>query len=349
MTGVPAPKTQFKTAALDVLDDQLDRGVLPYFQRNRDVLTEFTQIVAQLNREFFYKKLQQRVKDKLNYLHKIDTNSTPLVDEFGRSTYFYSNIGPYKILLYQPGTPTFFSSINEDSDLVATHDNCQQNGPILGMSCGCFLADFITHLSCTYQRYCVEEFLDTHNFYPKVYERSLEECLKMFVDEDRDAHGRLLEMRHILLNIGGEHEVKSEHLELYFYAKDIEVYRGRLNETIALSQQADLLDISDVDKSRIFNYRHKCSTYQQPEIHLQVSSSVGQRKLGFIKSTSWGIIREKILKKNGIFEDPNLSRGQLSNEISSLENRIQEPLKTKPIHGNATKDANRKPKNCPLM
>ena len=349
MADFPSPKSRFRRAAFAILEERLDHEVLPYFQKNRDVLSEFTQVAAQLNREFFYKRLQQRVKDNLNYLHKINTNSTPLVDEFGRSTYFYSNIGPYKILLYQPGTPTFFSSINEGSDLVAIHDNCQQNGPILGMSCGCFLADFITNLSSMYQRYCVKKLLDAHNFHPDIYERSLEECLKTFVDEDRDAHGRLLEMKHILLNIGGKHEVKSEHLELYFYAKDIEVYRGCLMETITPAQVTDLSDISDVDKSNIFDYRRNCSTYQQPEIHLQLSLSVSQRKLNFIKSTSWDIIREKILTKNGIFEDPNSSRYKIWNEIDSLENRIRELLETERTAGKYIGTRKPKHKKCPVM
>ena len=154
------------------------------------------------------------------------------------------------------------------------------------MSCGTFLADFVTDLSWTYQKNCLGQALDAHDFCPRVYETSVETCLKMFVDETRDAHGRLLGMKHTLLTIGGEHEIKSEHLEFYFYAKDVEVYRGRTGEKTTVAEKIDLLDVSDVSVSQILKHRRQFSIYQQTENVLQVAAPSGKKKLNFIKSSS---------------------------------------------------------------
>ena len=325
MTKNLKARALWQSATLRIINGELERDQLRYIKNNNDVLTQLTQTIAILNREHFYQRLQQRVKDNLGFLHKISSTSTPLVDELGRSTYFYVNIGPYKILVYQPGTPTFFSNIQEGSDLVVTHDSCQQNGPILGMSCGCFLADFAIHLSCTYQKQCLERSRDGHDFHPEAYEASLETCLKMFVDEDRVAHGRLLEMKDILLNIGGQYEVKSEELEFYFYAKDIEVYRGRVGGATTEAKKSDTLDVSDIDCEQILVHRRQCNPYQQTENHLQIRTSGSNRRVEFIKSLPWSIIRENILVKNGIFEDPNSARNEVKNKINTIENEIQQP------------------------
>lgn len=323
MTTDLKARSRWQSATLRIINGELEHGHLPYIKSNKDLLGQLTQAIASLNREYFYQRLQQRVKDNLGFLHKINSNSTSLVDEFGRSTYFYVNIGPYKVLIYQPGTPTFFSNIQEGSDLVVTHDSCQQNGPILGTSCGCFLADFATQLSCTYQKQCLEKLLDGHDFHPDAYEASLETCLKMFVDEDRDAHGRLLEIKHTLLNIGGEYEVKSEQLEFYFYAKDIEVYLGRVKDASADAEKTDISDVSAINRAQLLMYRDQCNPYQQTENHPQIAMSGSKRKVNFIKSSCWNIIREKILTKNGIFEDPDVARNDLADKIASIEKEIQ--------------------------
>jgi hypothetical protein len=50
----------------------------------------------------------------------------------------------------------------------------------------------------------------------------------MVVDEDRVAHGRHIEIENILLNVGGQYEVTSKRLKLYFYPNNIEVSCSRI-------------------------------------------------------------------------------------------------------------------------
>ena len=317
-------KAQWKSAVINLVSGEMEENKLPLIKKNRDTVTEFTQVITALNRDYFYKRLKQRVTNKINFLHQIELNQSLLVDEWGRTTSFYVIIGPYKIMLYQPGTPTFFSSIDKNSDLVATHDSCQQNGPILGMGCGCFLADFVTHLSSNYQLKCTEMSLDSHNFHPSIYESSLEESLKIFADEDCNAHGRLIEMKNALMNISGVHEVKSENIERYFYAKDIEVYRVSMVDHRNSQSTLDYSDITANDFKKILHHRHQCSTYQQIDRHLQVASRISKSKIEFINSDIWQKMKEQILVKNGIFEIPEQARGEIRGKFNSIEESIRQ-------------------------
>ncbi|CAF0744084.1 unnamed protein product [Adineta steineri] len=105
---------------------------------------------------------------------------------------------------------------------------------------------------------------DTHDFHLQIYEASLETCLQMFVDEDRDAHGRLIEMKNILLNIDDQYELICKRLKLYFYAKDIEAFYGRIGETTpTVIENMNLSDITDVQFHQILQHRRGCSTYKK--------------------------------------------------------------------------------------
>jgi hypothetical protein len=330
MTEHSAAAARWRSAMVRVANGALEQKQLAGIRNNRDIITPLTQLLTAINKEFFYRKLQDRVKDNLGFLHQIDSSMTSLVDEFGRSTHFYTNIGPYKILVYQPGTPTFLSSVKEGSDLVATYDSCQQNGPILGMSCACFLADFATHLSYTYQQNCARERLDAHDFHATVYETSLEMGLKMFIDEDQDARGRLLEMKNVLLNISSEHQVPAKQLEFYFYAKDIEAYRGRVGNAITpTTDKTDLCNLFNINVAQIAKHRRQSSTYKQTDDYFEILLGSERRKMDFIKSSSWRVIREKILNENAIFEDLNSARNQLSSDMDTVEKEIQQSYQCK--------------------
>ncbi|CAF1108322.1 unnamed protein product [Rotaria sordida] len=310
------------TSILTGLQHELCNNQISVVKKNHLTLQRLTNFIAELNCDFFHEKLKDRLRDNINFLHVIPTSLEPLTDDWGRCTYFFSIIGTYKLLIYQPGTPTFLSSIKKDCDLVAIHDNCQQNGAILGMGCACFLADFATYLCCLYQENCFKMKLDSSNFHPNVYEISLETCLQKFVDEDRDAHGRLIEIKDLLLNLSGKDEVKYEIYQPYFYAKDIEVLRGeKQNITTNFYKK-----ISDEEFISILEKRDDCRTYQHIENYFNDNSSNVKQCLFFLKSEPWKIIRDILMSKNGIFRDPILARRWLTMTFDVFEQQLQSSI-----------------------
>ncbi|CAF2529073.1 unnamed protein product [Rotaria sp. Silwood2] len=300
------------------LQEELSNTQTSVVKKNHLVLQQLTNFVAELNCDFFNEKLKDRLKDNINFLHVIPTSSNPLTDEWGRCTYFFAIIGTFKLLIYQPGTPTFISSVEKDSDLVAIHDNCQQNGAILGMGCACFLADFVTYLCSLYQENCTKMKLDSSNFHPSAYKISLETCLQKFVDEDRDSHGRLIEMKDLLLNLGGKNEIKYESFQPYFYAKDIEVLRGE--KPILTSHFYKQL--SNGEFTSILEKRDYCRTYQHIEKYFHDNSSSIEQCLNFLKSEPWKIIHDTLMNKNGIFKDPILARRWLTITFDIFEQQL---------------------------
>ncbi|CAF3519848.1 unnamed protein product [Rotaria sp. Silwood1] len=300
------------------LQEELSNTQTSVVKKNRLILQQLTKFVAELNCDFFHEKLKDRLKDNINFLHIIPISSNPLTDDWGRCTYFFAIIGTFKLLIYQPGTPTFISSVEKDSDLVAIHDNCQQNGAILGMGCASFLADFVTYLCCLYQENCSKMKLDSSNFHPIAYKISLETCLQKFVDEDRDAHGRLIEMKDLLLNLGGKNEIKYESFQPYFYAKDIEVLRGeKPNLTPNFYKQ-----LSNGEFTSILEKRDYCRTYQRIENYFDDNSSSIEQGLHFLKSEPWKIIHDTLMNKNGIFKDSILARRWLTITFDVFEQQL---------------------------
>lgn len=307
------------SSILSGIQEELWNMETSIIRKNQFILQQLTNFTAELNCEFFYEKVRERVNENINFLHVLPISSNPLADHWGRSTYFFAMLGTFKLLIYQPGTPTFISSVTKDSDLVAHHDNCQQNGPILGMGCACFLADFVTCLCRLYQENCSKMKLDSSNFHPNAYEASLETCLQTFVDEDRDAHGRLIEMKDHLLSLGGQKEIKHELFQPYFYAKDIAILRAQKQD----SAENLYRPMSSKEFKTILEKRNNDRTYQHLENYFDDDRLNVEQGLSFLKSEPWKIIRENLLKKNGIFKDLTLARRWLNITFDLFEEQLQ--------------------------
>ena len=326
------------SSILTGLQDELWNTETTIVKNNHRILQRLTNFVAELNRDFFYEQLKSRLTDNINFLHVISTLSKPLIDDWGRCTYFFAIIGTHKLLIYQPGTPTFISGVQKDCDLVTFHDNCQQNGAVLGMGCASFLADFVTHLCSLYQEHCSKMKLDSSNFHPNAYKISLEACLQKFVDEDRDAHGRLIEMKGLLLNLGGGNEIKYELYQSYFYAKDIEILRGEKQTNIPKC-------VSNEELSFILEKRRSCCTYPNIECYFDKTSPNIEQDLDFLKSEPWIIIRDTLMTKNGIFKDSTLARRWLSITFELFEQQLQSSILTS---SNATSTTNDDNNSCDI-
>jgi hypothetical protein len=70
----------------------------------------------------------------------------PFIDVFGRVTYLYIVLGGIQFPIYQPGSVMFETGVNANTESSVVHGGSQQNGPILGNGCACFLAKFLCSL-----------------------------------------------------------------------------------------------------------------------------------------------------------------------------------------------------------
>ena len=75
----------------------------------------------------------------------------PIVDSYGRVTYFYIKLADKNVPIYQPGTIMFECGVVSDSELAVEAHGSQQNGAILGNGCAVFLCKFLTRLVIRYE------------------------------------------------------------------------------------------------------------------------------------------------------------------------------------------------------
>ena len=86
----------------------------------------------------------------------IKESKEPILDSFGRVTFFHVEMGDEKLPIYQPGSVMFESAVKSDSEIVVKTANGQQNGAILGNGCAIFLAKFLTKLVQKYNCLCAD-------------------------------------------------------------------------------------------------------------------------------------------------------------------------------------------------
>lgn len=96
------------------------------------------------------------------FINQVNTRKgeKPIVDSYGRVTYYYARLGDKKIPVYQPGTIMFECGVISDSSLKVEAHGSQQNGAILGNGCAIFLCKFIARLIMTYIAACDEFGID---------------------------------------------------------------------------------------------------------------------------------------------------------------------------------------------
>ena len=116
---------------------------------NRQVVQEISQPIAQANCQFFKDKQNEKLEEALrSYIYVVDTSKgeQPMVDNYGRVTYYYACLGDQAFPVYQPGTIMFECGVVNNADLAVTHGGSQQNGAILGNGCAIFLCKFTASL-----------------------------------------------------------------------------------------------------------------------------------------------------------------------------------------------------------
>ena len=125
---------------------------------NKYIILFISKAIAKANRALFKDKLlnefYKSATKEFKYLIFCDKeHELPIIDQFGRITYFKFRIGGMSIPLYQPGTIMFETGM-KDGDFKVFHNNAQQNGPILGNGCALFLARVLAKLNKKYNKYC---------------------------------------------------------------------------------------------------------------------------------------------------------------------------------------------------
>ena len=87
---------------------------------NRQMVQAMSQPIALVNKEFFKQKLADKLDEELQpYINQVNTRKgeKPIVDSYGRVTYYYARLGDKKIPVYQPGTIMFECGVISDSSL----------------------------------------------------------------------------------------------------------------------------------------------------------------------------------------------------------------------------------------
>ena len=95
----------------------------------------------------------------------------------------------------------FYSGVKNSCPLEVFHNNCGQNGPVLGMGCSLFLARFLANLAYIYDDMAKAENYKDDEFIPHVYKDALLKCLRAYSKEDSEEHGRLKELQRMLCDI----------------------------------------------------------------------------------------------------------------------------------------------------
>ena len=94
--------------------------------RNKKIIEFFSKPISQVNRQFFTMKLNDKLAPELRPLvQEISDDNTPLVDSFGRTTFFFINLGGIPLPVYQPGSIMFETAIKANSDLSVIHGGSQ--------------------------------------------------------------------------------------------------------------------------------------------------------------------------------------------------------------------------------
>ena len=164
-----------------------------------------SQPIALVNKEFFKQKLKDKLDPELQeYIKSINTRKgeKPIVDNYGRVTYYYAQLGDKKVPVYQPGTIMFECGVVADSDLAVEAHGSQQNGAILGNGCAVFLCKFMARLIQCYEATSLDNEIDyTGPVHQECYKMSLTKTLQQCCLEDVKEHGRLLALKDILASL----------------------------------------------------------------------------------------------------------------------------------------------------
>ena len=88
---------------------------------NKSMVQAMSQPIALVNKEFFKQKLMDKLDPELQpYIKSVNTRKgeKPIVDNYGRVTYYYAELGDKRVPVYQPGTIMFECGVVSESDLV---------------------------------------------------------------------------------------------------------------------------------------------------------------------------------------------------------------------------------------
>lgn len=128
----------------------------------------------------------------------------------------------------------FKSAVRSECPLEVFHKNCGQNGPILGNSCAVFLTKFMCYLAHSYKEKISKEKpeSDPTNFDPQIFDQVLNESLQIYSEEDKNEHGRLVEIKGLLSKI-------SEETKLNDFTKKAEEQFKKINGTCPSEKELD--------------------------------------------------------------------------------------------------------------
>ena len=189
------------------------------------MVSAYSKQLAKVNRINFRNKVKQKLDDMYQpYIFEIEKGKPPIIDSWGRATYFYAKMGRKRIPIYQPGTFMFESGVVNESPLNVTAHGSQQNGAILGNGCAIFLCKFVARLCQNYEQEKDMKKICKTTIDSPCYQQALCDTLEELADEDKDEHGRLIVMKEALEQVITDGQLEAKYTAM-FYAKDFACIR----------------------------------------------------------------------------------------------------------------------------
>ena len=85
-------------------------------QKNRKMVSVYSTQLAKRTKADFRNKVKQKLDPEYQpYIFEIEKGKPPIVDSWGRATFFYAKLGRTRVPMYQPGTFMFESGVVNES------------------------------------------------------------------------------------------------------------------------------------------------------------------------------------------------------------------------------------------
>ena len=164
-------------------------------------------------------------------------------------TYFWVQLGPKKLPVYQQATIMFKFGLKDGGDLVIGKGGAAPNSSVLGAKGSVFLAKFCAALSANYESEINDNKLDPDQWHQDKYIDALINALKAFTYDDATKYGKIGEMKPALMELSDDGQLPPEALALIHF-RNIMITRNLNSKdpTIVDFVLTKLPDTAEIDR-----------------------------------------------------------------------------------------------------
>lgn len=162
-------------------------------------------------------------------------------------TYFWVQLGPKKLPVYQQATIMFKFAVVDDGDLEIKN-GAVHNSSVLGAKGSVFLAKFCAALSANYEKLIVDNMKDQEQWHQDMYELALIDALKVFTYEDATMYGKLGEMKPALMYLSEDGKLPAEALAMLHFRNIMLSRKMKKEPSIVDNVLGKLPEKDEIDK-----------------------------------------------------------------------------------------------------